>query len=98
MSKKRTKTKTRGWKYKVDNKLRAFGEIDYDRKTIRVNKKKNRKHGGAGELLDTIVHELAHRDHPKMKEKNVKKLAARVINRSSTKKKKKYYNMFNKHA
>jgi len=28
------------WKRKVDNKMRDYGEIDYDKKLIKINKKK----------------------------------------------------------
>lgn len=58
------------WKRIRDNKMRWHGDIDYDKRIIRINpsKKKNKK---PGELLDTILHEEMHRAHPKMWEKTV---------------------------
>lgn len=84
-------------KYKriVDNKLNCFGEIDDRKKIIRINKKKNKK-AGRGELLDSIVHEECHLHHPRMKEKNIKKLTTKIISNLSRKEKKRYYNLYNK--
>jgi hypothetical protein len=53
---------------KIDRKMRSYGEIDYDKKVIRVNPSYKR-----GELLNTIIHEELHRKHPDWNEKKVKK-------------------------
>lgn len=84
-----------GFKRMVDNALRAYGEIDYGRKIIKINKKKAKK-TGTGEVIDTIVHEETHLRHPNMKEKNVKKKTARVIKRMGPKVKRRYYARYNK--
>ncbi len=66
--------KNKKWKRVTDNKMRWHGDIDYDKKIIRVNKakKKNKK---KGEISNTIVHEEIHRQHPQMHEKTVAKKA-----------------------
>ncbi|MCH8069283.1 MAG: transposase [Candidatus Marinimicrobia bacterium] len=61
-----------GYTRKVDNTMKGFGETDFKKKVIRINKSK-KKNKRKGEILDTIVHEEQHRIHPGMKEKNIKK-------------------------
>jgi hypothetical protein len=85
----------KGYKFKIDNKLiGAVGEIDYDKKTIRINKSKAKKRG-SGEVLKTIKHEVDHMKHPKMHEKTV---YAREKNtpKLPKKTKAKLYSLFNK--
>ena len=90
--------------FKVDNKLRgAFGETDFDKRTIRINKKKHKEAKKAGKspyvglskkeltLLNTIVHEDMHRKHPRMTEKEVRKKTRAVIERMSTARKQAMY-------
>ena len=83
-------------KYKrvVDNKMHAFGDMDLEKKVIRVNKKKAKKIG-KGELMDSIMHEESHRIHPKMHEKNIRKLTKKQLKKMSKKQKTKLYNKFN---
>ena len=61
--------------YKEDKQMRAFGDIDYRKKIIRVNPTK-------GDLVNTILHEEMHRKHPDMPhrtlEKKVKKKMAHM--------------------
>jgi hypothetical protein len=85
-------------KYKriVDNRLDCYGEIDDKKKVIRINKKKNKKMGDRGELINTILHEECHRLHPKMKEKAIQKLTIKIVDKLSPREKKRYYNMYNK--
>jgi len=64
---------------KVDTKMRNYGEIDYQKKQIRVNPKKR-------DLLNTIVHEEEHRKHPKKTEKQTKKRTAKVESKLTIKK------------
>lgn len=87
------KEKVFGWTRKVDNKMRAFGETDLKKKTIRINKKKSKK-SKPGEVIDTIVHEEMHRKHPKMKEKTVRKKTKSSVGRMSKKVKSKHYSKF----
>lgn len=81
------------WRFKKNNRLNAFGEIDYDKQLIQVNKKKNKE---SGELLDTLVHELMHAKHPKMKEKAVRSQAASKIKKMSSGEKAKIYKLIKK--
>lgn len=60
------RTKRPKYKRTFDRKMRDYGEIDFEKKRIRVNP----RHGG---LLNTIIHEDIHRRHPRMTEKNVVK-------------------------
>jgi len=64
------KKKKAGYKRKVDSKMRSFGEIDFEKKSIRINPKK-------GEVLNTIVHEEVHRRYPDKSERWVKKRATK---------------------
>jgi hypothetical protein len=65
--------------YKVDRKLRAYGETDYDKKVIRINpgyKGKYAKTKSAqGDLMNTVVHEEMHRIHPDWGENKTKQVA-----------------------
>lgn len=81
--------KPKGYKYKVDNKMRYMGDTDIDKKVIRVNKKMHKmKEKGRttmgrklkrGELLDTIVHETLHAKHPKAHERTIQKMTKKKI-------------------
>jgi len=51
---------------KVDRSMHDYGEMDYDKDTIRVNPRK-------GDLINTIVHEELHRKFPDKTEKWVQK-------------------------
>ena len=82
------------YKRKTDNRMHAFGDTDLDKKVIRVNKKKSKKDGERGEVLDTIVHEVSHAKHPKMHEKNVRKHTKRLIKKLNRKHKSSYYRLF----
>ncbi len=93
------------YKKSTDNKMRAYGETDFGKKTIRINKTmakkdpmhKRKLHKNASkypEILDTIVHEVDHVKHPKKLEKNVRRDAKRKIKIMSKKQKQKNYNLF----
>lgn len=81
----------------------AYGEIDYDRKVIKVNPKRHKSKkvrrltsnkDGTENLLVTMLHEEVHRNHPKMHERNVEKLARAMKSRMGDKAKKKTYRKF----
>jgi hypothetical protein len=82
------------YKRKTDNKMRDYGDTDLEKKVIRVNKKKSRKSGKRGEVLDTIVHEARHAKHPKEHEKTTRKKTKKLIKRLNKKQKRSYYNLF----
>jgi hypothetical protein len=79
--------KDKGYTYKENKHIRAFGDIDYKKKIIRVNPTK-------GDLVDTILHEEMHRKHPDMPHrilnKKVKKKIARMDVKAQMKELKKF--------
>jgi len=81
------------WKRIKDNKMRWHGDIDDEKRIIRVNKspKKNKK---KGEILDTIIHEEQHRIHPKAHEKTIRKITIQKIKLLGQKEKQKLYNKY----
>jgi hypothetical protein len=83
----------KGYKVKVDNKMKWFGEEDDKKKLIRINKKKSLKKGGKKELLDTWLHEKAHVLHPKMKEKNIIRTLRKKMEKNIKKHKSHIYNI-----
>ena len=93
----------KNWKYKRDNKMRAFGDTNYDKKIIRVNTKISKKVAETkhkiytmprkdSTVINTLVHETIHKDHPRMHEDTVRKLARLKVSKMSDKAKKKLYN------
>ena len=82
------------WKRVATDKMRAMGDIDYEKKLIRINKAKARATEKQGEILNTIVHEEMHRLHPKMWEKTIKKETKTKIRSMSQKEKNKQYNRY----
>ena len=56
------------WKYKVDRKMRSYGDTDDEKKRIRINPAK-------GDVVNTILHEKLHKARPKATEKQVRKIA-----------------------
>ncbi len=81
----------------VDNRMHGYGDIDFKKKIIRVNKKRSKK-AGPGEVLDTIVHEETHRKHPKMHEKTVRKETKEAIKKMSPTQKSKQYSRYDKES
>lgn len=67
----------------IDNKMRAYGDIDFDTQTIRINANKNpeAKYNIAkkDELIDTYIHEIMHAKYPKMTEADIRKKTKEII-------------------
>lgn len=83
-------------KYKVNNRIRDYGqEIDHSdgSHTIIVNKKRHK--GKKGELIDTLVHETYHAQHPKASEKQTYNYTAKRLKRMSSKSRHKLYKKLN---
>lgn len=78
----------------VDNNSRWQGDYDTDTHVIRVNKKKSKKKGGYGGILDTIVHEELHAIHPKAWERTIDKKTIEKAKRLSFKQKRKLYSRY----
>lgn len=96
-------TARHGFKFVVDNKMRgAFGETNFNTKVVRINKKMHRKakktKGRYGiskkdcTLINTIVHEQMHIDHPKMHERTVEKRSRAKAARMGKRAKQRMYN------
>lgn len=58
----------RKWKRKINKKLKAYGETDYETQTITINPAK-------GGLTNSICHEELHRQFPRRKEKWIRNRA-----------------------
>lgn len=94
-------------KYVRDAKARGlFGDANYDTRVIRVNPKmhsaekkraKTKTQRKNARVIDTLVHETMHMNHPKMHERTVRKLTKkRVAKMSKTAKKRLYSKLRNK--
>ena len=83
----------KAWERIKDNRMRWHGDIDYEKKIIRVNKAK-KKNPKKGEIINTIVHEETHRLHPKMWEKTVDKETAEKLKALSQVQKNKLYSRY----
>ena len=70
-SKCRGRKKPRGYRRKVNTRMKNYGDIDFENKEIRVNPRH-------GDLLNTILHEEAHRKFPEKGERWIKKYAAKL--------------------
>lgn len=94
------------WKYLIKHKGRDFGYTDYDKKEIMVNKGKSReaakldkghwkKYGMSKKetsIINTIVHEQMHKNHPNMHEKTVMAKTKKMVEEMNKKEKQKMYN------
>jgi hypothetical protein len=57
------------WRWVVDNRMRNYGDIDYERRVIRINHAMHK--GKRGSLIDTIFHEELHRLFPNLGERAI---------------------------
>ena len=57
------------WRWVVDNRMRHYGDIDYERRVIRINHAMHK--GKRGSLIDTIFHEELHRLFPSLGERAI---------------------------
>jgi len=65
---------TEGWKWVVDDRMRDYGETDYERRIVRINCELHRKHRVS--LLDTLLHEELHVQYPFLSERMVCELTS----------------------
>jgi hypothetical protein len=68
--------KPKKWRYVEDKGMQAYGDINYAKKTIRVNPSK-------GDVVDTILHEREHKKDPKATEKQIRRRVRKKIARMS---------------
>lgn len=57
------------WRWIVDDRMRDYGEIDYDRRVIRINRVMHKRDGEP--LIDTLFHEELHRKFPLLGERTI---------------------------
>jgi len=67
------------WRRKVDKRMKRYGDIDEEKKVIRVNPRKR-------DLLNTVIHEELHRRFPNMTEKDVTKKSKEIEGKLTIKK------------
>ena len=65
---------TKGWRWVVDDRMRDYGETDYERRIVRINRALHRKHRAS--LLDTLLHEELHVQYPFLSERMVCELTS----------------------
>lgn len=67
----------RDWIWVIDNKMRCYGEVDFDQRIVRINKrlhKRNRE-----QLIDTLLHEELHIRYPLLSERGICALTERTL-------------------
>jgi hypothetical protein len=58
-----------GWRWIVDDRMRNYGDIDFERRIIRINRAMHRREGEL--LIDTLFHEELHRMFPLLSERAI---------------------------
>jgi len=94
------------YSWKVDNKMGHSGETNEKDRVVKVNKKRSHYKTGkvvtyAGKklkpsIINTIVHEKMHVDHPKMTEKAVYKKTPILVKGLNKQEKARMYNLLKK--
>jgi hypothetical protein len=64
------------WKWRVNNKLKAYGEIDPIKKVVWINVK---GHADGEPLVDTFIHEQLHLMFPEADEEDVERMTTAII-------------------
>lgn len=57
------------WRWAIDNRMRDYGEIDYERRIIRINYAMHKRERES--LIDTLFHEELHRLFPNLSERAI---------------------------
>lgn len=71
----------RDWIWVIDNRLRAYGEVDYDKRIVRINKAIHKRTSES--LISTLIHEELHIRYPLLSEAGICALTERVLPRVS---------------
>jgi hypothetical protein len=87
-------TDIKSYKRVVSNKMKDFGETNFQKRTIRINKSK--KKNSSGDIIDTIVHEKEHILHPRKHEYTVRRDTKKKLKRMGSVQKAKHYSLFRK--
>ena len=85
--------KYKGYNFSKDDKMRSYGEVDGGKKIVRINVKKSKKKGKKGEVLNSILHEKFHIDHPKATEKTTYKKVKEQMAKLTKQHKKRIYSL-----
>jgi hypothetical protein len=56
----------KAWRWVVDDRMRDYGEIDFERRIVRINRALHKREGEL--LIDTLFHEELHRMFPRLGE------------------------------
>jgi hypothetical protein len=99
---RKRKTGINGYKVKVDNRMRDYGDTDDGKKVIRINKRLSKSHPKHKrpitkhatkypEVLDTMLHESLHAKNNKLTERQVYKKTATRIRQLTRQQKRKLY-------
>jgi hypothetical protein len=59
----------KSWRWVVDNRMRDYGDIDFDRRIIRINHAMHKR--DREPLIDTLFHEELHRLFPYLGERAI---------------------------
>ena len=59
----------RRWRWVVDNRMRDYGDIDFERRIIRINRERHARDRES--LIDTLFHEDLHRLFPYLGERAI---------------------------
>jgi hypothetical protein len=88
------------WTYKTGKVKGGFGETDFNKKTITIDKAKHKRGSktpnpdGSENKLVTMAHELMHKAHPDWSEKKVESKARKMRETLSKKAKQRIYAKF----
>jgi hypothetical protein len=78
-----------GWRWVIDNRMRDYGECDFQNRIIRINMRLHFMHLEAP--IDTLLHEDLHRLYPDKSEREILKLTEYRLKRLTKKQKARYY-------
>jgi hypothetical protein len=70
------------WRWIVDDNMRDYGDINFERRVIRINHAMHREHREL--LIDTLFHEELHRLFPNLSERAICALTTTLLPTLST--------------
>jgi hypothetical protein len=80
---------TQKWRWVIDNRMRAYGEVDPNKCIVRINVEKHRRERAS--LIDTLVHEELHILFPRFGEAMICAMTERCVRSMSKKEKNRLY-------
>ena len=85
------------WKHVVGNVKGGFGETDFNKKIIKIDKKKHKMKKYANDYSkseNTLINTITHEESPKKTEVQIRKLAKNKVKKMGPKLKTKLYNKY----